>query len=143
MFYGKRNHPAYIFHFFSQEKALRKLHDIAFWGIELRILLREKNMQLTILYYMDLYKPYIPSPCNQNIFLSLQLLQKSIIIKNMTSLWTSAKLFSYIYSCRPQLIVWIIDENQKVNNSKSRLFWNEGGIGIFRIFKIFGTEILP
>ena len=26
-------------------------------------------MQLTILYYMDLYKPYIPSPCNQNISL--------------------------------------------------------------------------
>ena len=46
------NHPSDIFHFFSQEKALRKLHDIAFWGIELRILLREKKHAA---YYPILY----------------------------------------------------------------------------------------
>ena len=69
-FFNIMQSPSWYFSLFSQEKALRKLHDIAFWGIELRILLREKNMQLTILYYMDLYKPYIPSPCNQNISLS-------------------------------------------------------------------------
>ena len=53
---------------------------------------------------------------------------KSIIIKNMTSLWTSAKLFSYIYSRPLNVIIFIIDRISFMSSIlcfESRFFYSD------------------
>ena len=100
--------PLWYFSLFFSRKGSQKITWYCFLGNWTKdITTGEKTCSL-LSYIIWIYISRIYLHHVTKIFLS-SAAPKSIIIKNMTSLWTSAKLFSYIYSRPLNVIIFIID----------------------------------